>query len=199
MKLKQNFGGKILLTIGPMFSGKTSRLLQKYKRYLIQNKKCLLIKYEGDNRYNENKIVTHDYVMNDALKYSKLSEVDVIAYMYDVICIDEIRFFSDAPFYCDKWANSGIIVEVCGLNGTYNRTPFSVISNLIPLVEKIKYLSAICKNNSKKAFFSKLINNNIPPEKSNNNILIGESNNNILIGGSDLYKAVDRLNYFIDN
>jgi thymidine kinase len=39
--------------MGPMFSGKTTELLKLIRKYKIANKKCLVINYNEDNRYND--------------------------------------------------------------------------------------------------------------------------------------------------
>lgn len=175
--------GKLNLIMGPMFSGKTTELLRRYKRYIIANKKCLLIKFNEDNRYSRGKIVTHDNNKgNDAYSCSKLEEVNSIVSDYDVICVDEIQFFNNAPEICDQWANQGKIVEVCGLNGDYNKKPFDSISKIIPKVDDITYLRAIDKHSGEEAPFTvRLIN----------------SNEQIIIGGKNIYDVMDRNNYNI--
>ena len=44
-----------------MFSGKSSKLLRKIRRYEHAKKKCLVVNYRHDNRYTENdEMATHD-------------------------------------------------------------------------------------------------------------------------------------------
>jgi len=52
--------GHIELIIGPMFAGKSTELMRRVKRHEISGKKCLTIKYSGDNRYSEECIASHD-------------------------------------------------------------------------------------------------------------------------------------------
>ena len=51
--------GKIIGYLGPMFSGKTSRLLDSYERQIIAKKRALLFKPKMDNRYSESSVTTH--------------------------------------------------------------------------------------------------------------------------------------------
>ena len=179
------FSGQIHLIIGPMFSGKTTELLRIYNRYKIANKLCVLVKYKDDTRYDSNhKVVTHNNKWNDAqFACTHLSDIfkneNIIN--ANVICIDEIQFFTDADIICDMWANNGKIVIVSGLNGDYNREPFEVISKLIPKSENITYLNAVCKETGNDAHFTKRKNNNT--EK-------------LLIGGEETYTATCRKKYF---
>jgi thymidine kinase len=167
------------IIIGPMFSGKTSELLRRYRRYKIAGKKCLLIKYNDDNRYDDNMIVTHDNIKYNAYKCYDLNDVSNLIKNYDVILIDEIQFYKNSEL-CDEWAND-IIIEVSGLNGKFDRTPWDNITYLIPKVDNITYLTAVCSKTGKDAPFSKRLNDN---------------KGDIVIGGVDTYTAVSRQEYF---
>lgn len=179
------FNGCFNLILGNMFSGKTTELMRRYRRYTIGGKKCFLVKYKNDVRYDKNMIASHDNVKVMATSCEKLCEVDTMISNYDVICIDEIQFYTDAQIFCEKWANEGKIVEACGLSGTFNRTLFPVISELIPLAENVKFLKAICADNGNEASFTKLLS------LDNDNIE--------QIGGAEKYKSVDRKTYFENN
>ena len=176
-----NYKGKLNLILGPMFSSKTTTLISRYHKYIIGGKKCLMIKLKSDTRYDHKFVVTHSNIKVSAIPCEKLEELDHLVNNYDVICIDEIQFYPDAPFYCDEWANRGLIVEACGLNGTFERKPFPIISKLIPLCENITFLEAVCKDNGKKGVFTyRTINDNTLK----------------VIGGSNIYEALDRYTYF---
>ena len=172
--------GRINLICGPMYSGKTSELYRRYKRYKLAGKKCILVKYENDKRYNDTKIVTHDNLEYEAINCLNLIEIEDYVLQYEVICIDEIQFYSDAAKCCDEWANKGHIIEVCGLNGDYNREPFEQISLLIPKLENITFLTAIDEKSGDEASFTKRII---------------KSNKKELIGGKETYIACSRDTY----
>lgn len=179
------YNGTFSLILGNMWSGKTTELLRRYRRYTIGGKKCLLVKYKGDTRYDNSKVVTHDGVMIDAVVCEYLYEVDKCIGGYDVVCIDEVQFYKDADIFIDYWANQGKIIEACGLNGTFNRTEFPVISKLLPLTENLTFLKAVCKETGNDAVYSNI------------NVVV-EGNNTEIIGGSEKYNAVDRETYFKD-
>jgi len=176
--------GKINLIIGCMFSSKSSTLINRYKRYTIGGKKCLMVKFKRDNRYDLNSVVTHDGIKIKAVSCEFLKEITDLVYNYDVICIDEVQFYSDADIICDIWANNGLVIEACGLSGDFERKPFSIVSNLISKAEDIIFMKAVCKKTGQDAVYSKLMD--IPENVESKEI----------IGGSDKYEAVDRLTYF---
>jgi len=48
------------LILGPMFSGKSTELLRRVRRYRIAHQDCLIFKWKADTRYSEDKFSTHD-------------------------------------------------------------------------------------------------------------------------------------------
>lgn len=77
-----------------MFSGKTTELIRRMKRYQVANKSCLVFKYSGDTRYDNLALSTHDQQKLPAISASILSKYADIAMKYEVIGIDEGQFVS---------------------------------------------------------------------------------------------------------
>ena len=89
--------GSIDLVIGPMFSGKTTELIRRVRRNVAASKKCLLVKYKGDNRYTEDPMLsTHDHVHMAAKAVTTFAEVTNSVWHNGVIAIDEGQFFPGA-------------------------------------------------------------------------------------------------------
>ncbi len=178
------FKGSFNLILGCMFSSKTSELMKRYRRHVIGGKKCIAIKYKYDTRYDADMVINHDGIKIDAIACEHLIEVDDMVVGYDVVCVDEIQFYKDAHVFCEKWANEGKIVEACGLSGTFNRTPFPVISRLVPLAEDIVVLKAVYAGTGESASFTKLL------------VSKGVQNDIELIGGADKYRPVTRYEHY---
>ena len=67
--------GTLELIYGCMFSGKTSKLIDRYNE-LKDKHKCLAVNYIFDKRYtNGNKIVSHDKVSIDCVCIQDLEEL----------------------------------------------------------------------------------------------------------------------------
>lgn len=191
--------GKIILILSCMFSGKTETLLTYARRYTFAKKKIVLVKYSKDNRYNESetnpsetnpcetseKIISHNKtMMNSTFSCCLLSEISETNEIKnsDVILIDEIQFFADAPVECEKFANNGKIVIVSGLNGNFKREEFPVISKLLSLCEEVKMLSSVCSQCGEDAHFTHR------NDKTNDTIEV--------IGGIGLYEPRCRKCFF---
>jgi thymidine kinase len=52
--------GEIQVIYGPMFSGKSTELLRRIRRYTAARKSCVVLKYHLDNRYAAGDMSTHD-------------------------------------------------------------------------------------------------------------------------------------------
>ena len=177
--------GQIQLIIGPMFSGKTTELIRRLKRYKVAKYECLIIKYALDVRYEEvDSLTTHDRQTLSAVSTVELMPLKTDAQNYDVIGIDEGQFFPDIADFAEEMANSGKTVIIAGLNGTYKRRGFNNILKLVPLSEDIIKLSAICMNCLKE-------------EASYTKRIVKETDLE-MIGGLEKYKAMCRKCFFIE-
>lgn len=55
--------GYLEIILGPMFSGKTTKLINIYKKNKFSNIPVLVINYKDDNRYSDDMLSTHDKIM----------------------------------------------------------------------------------------------------------------------------------------
>ena len=172
----------IVLLTGCMFSCKTTTLLANARKYRLAKKKVVLIKYAGDTRSID--IRSHDQI-SDSSTFTTDSlmrlQSEELVQASDVILIDEGQFFPDLAPTCDIWAKQGKHIIISALNGTYERKPFPAISYLIPYVDSIVHLSAVCTLCGADAHFSHL--------KNAGNI----DEHGFIIGGSEQYEARCRL------
>lgn len=172
--------GHIQLIVGPMFSGKTTELIRRMRRYDVSNHRCLLIKYANDDRYDKENVSTHDQAKMTASVCLRLADVESQAQNFDVIGVDEGQFFPDVVTFAENMASQGKVVIVAALDGTYQREGFPNILKLLPLSESIIKLMAVCMVCYREAAFTKRIGSETEVE---------------IIGGADKYKAVCRKCY----
>lgn len=99
--------GHVQVIYGPMFSGKSTELLRRIRRYTIGNKRCIVVKYANDIRTEKCDaltLVTHDKAAYSAVSCDKdnLSKLLLrqLVDAFDVVGIDEGQFVSDVihPF-----------------------------------------------------------------------------------------------------
>ena len=104
--------GFLSLIIGPMFSGKTSKLINLYKNMEYYKSSVIVINYDKDTRYSDNMLSSHDKVMIPCKMVNKLSQIsdicnNVITDEFNnssVILINEGQFFEDIV----SWVNTAV-------------------------------------------------------------------------------------------
>lgn len=158
------------IIIGPMFSGKTSALLEVYKKAMFCNKKVMVINYSHDKRYSDTELSTHDLKMIPCTQTTKLGELFDIynkvdraeILKQDIILINEGQFFSDLF----EWVsyiieNHPIHIYVCGLDSDFEKKKFGTIVDLIPIADSVEKLTSwcvICKNGTPAIYSHRLSN-----------------------------------------
>lgn len=152
-----NTSGYLNLIIGPMFSGKTTRLIQLYRTYKYSGIPCLVINYKGDTRYHDSMLSTHDKTQIKCLNILRLKDVtDDLLSNVQVVLINEGQFFSDLEEIVLDWVESkNKIVHIAALDNTFQRKPWKCIINLIGFADNIEKKKAICytcKNNIEALF-----------------------------------------------
>lgn len=161
--------GWIEVICGSMFSGKTEELIRRLKRAQIARQRVEIFKPNVDNRYSEEKIVSHD--ANAILSTSVLSATEILLHVSDVeiVGIDEAQFFdNELPYVCEQLANSGIRVIIAGLDMDFQGKPFGPMPQLLATAEYITKVHAICMN------CGELAHNSYRTAKSDSQILVGE-------------------------
>lgn len=161
------FVGHIEAICGPMWSGKTTELQRRLSRYSAADHKCLYIRPEVDVRKDRMGALasthgTSHLTADDKIEvksYKKLADVAIDG--YTVVGIDEGQFFSDLYEMSENWANSGYIVVVALLLGTFTREPFPLsdtytVGDFLSISDMITSLTAVCqKCKSRDAPFSR--------------------------------------------
>ena len=152
--------GYLELIFGPMFSGKTTKLIELYKdkREKYGKDKCLAINYAMDKRYSEDpKIVSHDNISIDCYSIYDLSDFienetkHSILLNSDYIFINEAQFFPnllEQILFIKNKLNKHVIL--CGLDLDFKREKFGELMDLVPYSNKVYKLTGKC--NTKKCY-----------------------------------------------
>lgn len=167
--------GYLEIVIGPMFSGKTSKILDIYKQCKFCNIDVMVINHSFDTRYDNVMLSTHDKNMIPCHQMDNLSQLfnnnnsdqdqsqnkAVIYNKAKVILINEAQFFPDLEDCVKIMIQYKKNVYISGLDGDFQQKKFGQILDLIPLCDKItKFTSlcALCKDGTP-AIFSKRLSN----------------------------------------
>ena len=170
--------GWIECICGSMFSGKSEELLRRIKRGVIAKQKVLLFKPSIDNRYDENRVSTHNGNSYDSISIEKSS--DILNFVkdtkYDIIGIDDIQFFdNDIVKIINKLADDGIRVIVAGLDMDFKAEPFHPMPEIMAISEMVTKLHAVCNKCGKEASRSQRLINGEPAKYDDPIVVIGAS------------------------
>ena len=153
--------GYLEITLGPMFAGKTNKLIATY-RELSSTESVVAINYYMDTRYGENVIASHDgneipCIMMDSLEKAWFDESDPnhgVLHAADYILINEAQFFENLYNIVEDMMRYSKAVFLYGLDGDYKQEKFGQILDLIPLCNKIEKLESKCLHCGGKAIFT---------------------------------------------
>ena len=156
--------GYLKIILGPMFSGKTTYLIDKYNELIALNQHAIVINHSLDNRYSNTEVVAHDGKKIACLNIKHLKDLyngheDIFSDENKYILINEAQFFDDIVemviLLVEKYNK---YVFISGLDGDFKRKKFGNILDLIPISDEVIKLKSICKCGNA-ASFSRRISN----------------------------------------
>lgn len=158
------------IIIGPMYSGKTSKLLEIYKQCNYCDISVAVINHSYDKRYHNTLLSNHDKLMIPCIQLNTLEAwhnttmpENEILKNADVILINEGQFFQDLYEVVIDMLKNNKKVYICGLDGDFERKKFGYILDLIPYCDKVTKLTSLCSicKNGNLAIFSLRITDDI--------------------------------------
>jgi len=172
----------LTVVISPMFSGKTTHIINEVSILSSLNFKSIIFSHTIDNRSldvlschnkNMNLEVKHNLIYQKKTDNLYIENVDG----FENIFVDEFQFFSNNNTLSTiiNWVDKGKNVTVAGLKGDYLNKPFGFMLDIIPHADNIIVKHSFCvlcaklKGIKSQAPFSKRINSDY------NQILVGEN------------------------
>jgi len=142
--------GYLELILGSMFSGKTSYLLDVYKKCVFCDIPVAVINYAADNRYTtEPMLSTHDKQMIPCILANTIQ--DAIQNNSETIARAETILINEGQFFPDIEEQVRLLVEqsnkrvyICGLDGDFERKPIGNLLQLVPFSDHIMKLKSLC-------------------------------------------------------
>jgi thymidine kinase len=177
--------GSLHVCIGPMYAGKTTRLIETFEDMVNDDKKTIVLTHSSEIRYSIEKLSTHDEKHISCFKYNTIDTFiqekndDIVS--TDAILIDEAQFFPDLfekVLYMVNKMNKH--VYVFGLDGDFQRNKFGQVLDLIPQCDTVEKLHSTCNECKEPAIFS-------------HRML--ESDEQVLVGSQDIYQPLCRKCY----
>lgn len=147
--------GWIEVICGSMFSGKTEELIRRLRRAEFANQKLLLFKPKLDNRFTEEKIMSHNGSSFEAIQLEKAKDLLKHWNKEKIVAIDETQFFDmDIVEVATTLANKGVRVICAGLDMDYKGIAFGPMPYMLASAEYVTKVHAICMSCGVPAQFS---------------------------------------------
>jgi thymidine kinase len=136
--------GKLVAVYGPMFSGKTTYLIEQFDK----GESTVVFKPDLDERYTKKPaVVSHNQEMIPAVLVNHLKPEEMKALVADfkVVMIDEVNFFHESLIEVIKmFLEEGRDVYVSGLYLDSERNVWGPMAKLIELADEKVEVSARC-------------------------------------------------------
>lgn len=136
---------KLIVVTGPMFSGKSSRLIVEGEKYIKAGFKTVYLKPIADERWDKTVIETHDGIKVPAVVLDNTFDMDIVE-RSEVILIDEVQFI---PVHLIKGIQDlvrrGKTVIVAGLDMDYLGRSFPVTRELMAQSDEVFKIKGQCR------------------------------------------------------
>ena len=174
---------EFVMFVGPMFGGKTTKLLSAIDRYRYQGRDIHVFKPIVDERYSKEEIVTHWGTKIPATRIT--SPVDSTHPVFEpfynlegkescVIAIDEAFMLEGIGDVLVRLFQRGHTILVSSLQLSSDFTPYEELQIMMPYATKIEVCPAVCSTCGADAHYTKKVG--------------GRSDHAIEVGGAEMYQ-----------
>ena len=164
--------------VGPMFGGKTTRMLAAAERYHYQQKNVIYFKPDIDGRYENDKpsIVTHNKHKVEAIKHCLNTNND------SVIAVDEAFMINGSGDALVRLFRQGYTILVSSLQLSSDGSAYREIEQMMPYATHIAVCPAVDIESGNNAYYT---------EKYG-----GRQDHGIEVGGAEMYRPRDWAGFF---
>ena len=163
---------------GPMFGGKTTRMLAALERYQYQNRSTKLFKPKIDVRYSEEKVVTHKGQQHTSILIEDGRQIIEHGHDADVVAVDEMFMIPQSAQALLELFRQGktILVSTLQLSSQpEGYMPFREVMELMPWATSIEVCPAVCAKCDRDAYYTERL---IKEERK------------VLVGSAESYQPV---------
>ena len=173
--------------VGPMFGGKTTRMLSQVERYSYMGEEALLFKPKVDERYEADSIVSHTGAKQEAIRVEHGDDIRrIVSAIYggtpSVVAIDEAFMIPGSGFAATQLFKEGHTVLVSSLQLSSDGSPYEEIQQMFPYATYVAVCPAVDPISKQDAFYT---------EKYG-----GRKDHAIEVGGAEMYRPRDWVGFF---
>jgi len=173
--------------VGPMFGGKTTRMLSQKERYQYQDEDTYLFKPAIDGRYDERSVVTHTGIKSDATLVSSgqsicRTVIGLVGKKASVIAVDEAFMIPGSGDALTWLFKQGHTILVSSLQLSSDGSPYDEISKMFPYATHVEVCPAVDPISKRDGYYTEKFG--------------GRSDHGIEVGGAEMYRPRDWKGFF---
>lgn len=146
VRRKARINREFVVFTGPMWSGKSTRLVGAIERHRLRETRVACFKPVIDSRYSESAIVTHSGASMAAIAVSSGEEILHIVRNErpEVIAVDEAFMIDGVANALIEVFRSGISVYVSSIELSANIHTFPEVEKMLPFATRVEKCTAVC-------------------------------------------------------
>ena len=146
--------GKLILISGPMYAGKSRRLINIYNELVEDNLKAIAIAPAADNRTKE--IASRSGISIPTIKVKSIKDIEKEIKDYDYIFIDEFHFFNEELIsVVKKLLKKKKTLVLSGLDKDFKGINFEAYDQLKEIADQEIMMTAVCFTCGRTAKYSR--------------------------------------------
>ncbi len=167
--------GSLEVICGPMFSGKTDRLIHRYEGAARGSRSVVAVRPARDTRHPPGTIVSHSSQRIPAVSVSSSRELAALAGAHSAVLIDEVQFFDEAlPVAIADLRATGSDVIAAGLDRDFRGDPFATTRDLLAEATRVTRLTALCGRCGSPATLTQRLANGRPVSLNEPSLVVGD-------------------------
>ena len=173
--------------VGPMFGGKTTRMLSQVERYSYMGEEALLFKPKVDERYEADSIVSHTGAKQEAIRVEHGDDIQrIVSAIYggtpSVVAIDEAFMIPGSGDAAIQLFMRGHTVLVSSLQLSSDGSAYEETQKMFPYATYVAVCPAVDPLSKQDAYYT---------EKYG-----GRKDHAIEVGGAEMYRPRDWEGFF---
>lgn len=176
------------LYVGPMFGGKTTRMLSQVERYSYMGEEALVFKPKIDERYEVESIVTHAGKSIPAMRVQHGDDIQrLVSALHGssptVVAIDEAFMIPGSGEAAIQLFHRGHTILVSSLQLSSDGSPFEEVQQMFPYATYVAVCPAVDPISKSDAYYTEKIGGK-------------QESGTVEVGGSEMYRPRDWSGFF---
>jgi thymidine kinase len=168
--------GRLEVICGPMFSGKTDELINRFEHALESGTRVVAVKPARDARHLADRIVSHSEREIPARSVGAVEDLQSLAASNELLLIDEIQFFEPGlGVALRSLLEQGVHIVAVGLDRDFRRAEFETTAQLVRDASSVVRLTGTCSRCGGEASLTQRLVGGMPAPLDAPRLLVGNA------------------------